>query len=210
MRRTRPRSSKLLFAASLVLGVVAALILRAHLERVEAAAASTGPGIATVVAAGDLERGATLSPTDLEVRRVPEEYRPPGSVTTRSALVGRRLAGAIGAGEPVTASRIAPAGGLVASAAPSSLRAVSVPTDLPAAAIAPGDRVDVFATYGAGQPHTELVAGSSEVIRVVAPDDLSGAVTLFVLVDPETAERLAFARAFADLSVAIQGSARGV
>ena len=205
MRRTRPRSSKLLFAASLVLGVVATLILRSHLARVEAAAAAAGPGVATVVAARDLERGATLAAPDLEVRRVPAEYRPPGAAASESDLVGQRLGSAISTGEPVTRSRIAPPGGPVASSVPPSLRAVSLGTDLPPAAIAPGDHVEVFATYGAGQPHTEVVAESAEVLRVLPGGELGG-VTLFVLVDRETAERLAFARAFADLSVAIAGS----
>jgi Flp pilus assembly protein CpaB len=90
-------------------------------------------------------------------------------------------------------------------------------------AVRAGDHVDVLGTFGAGgagQPHTETVAEGLEVLFVLGsgePGDQSGgdlsldvsgagagsAVTLIVLVAPYQEEKLAFARAFANLEVAI-------
>jgi Flp pilus assembly protein CpaB len=75
--------------------------------------------------------------------------------------------------------------------------------------VRPGDRVDVLATYGGERPHTETVASGLEVLRVMSPAT-SGAVgggaevpSLVLLVSPLDAERLAYAKAFADLTVSI-------
>jgi Flp pilus assembly protein CpaB len=80
----------------------------------------------------------------------------------------------------------------------------------------PGDRVDVVATYASGQPHSEVVVEAVEVLFVLGPSEGGGlgldagaagaeaAATLILLVSPDQEERLAFARAFANLEVAIQ------
>jgi Flp pilus assembly protein CpaB len=79
--------------------------------------------------------------------------------------------------------------------------------------------VDVVATYASGQPHSEVVVEAVEVLFVLGPSrsghggtlgldaGASGAetaTTLVLLVSPDQEERLAFARAFASLEVAIQ------
>ena len=114
--------------------------------------------------------------------------------------------------------------GPVASLVPQGLRAFAVPTSLPAGLVAPGDRVDVLATFNTGQPHTEIVVSGVEVLLVLGsgsngqsgtsgssrglgPDPAeagtSGANTVVLLVSPDQQERLAFARAFANLEVTI-------
>jgi Flp pilus assembly protein CpaB len=77
--------------------------------------------------------------------------------------------------------------------------------------------VDVLATYAQGRPYTETVATEVEILAVVGLGtlatpgadppalELEDAVTLVLAVTPDLAERLAYARAFADLSVAIVG-----
>jgi pilus assembly protein CpaB len=204
MRRTRPRTSRVLFALSIVLGVVATMAVQARLARLEARARAAGPRRAVVVAATDLARGTVLGPTMLTTRRFPEGSLPPDVLPSPEAAVGRTLAAAVAADEPITGLRLAPPGGPVAALIPPSFRAVPVPAALPASVVRAGDRVDVLATYATGGAHAETVVAGAEVLSVL-PAGSSGpaAVTLMVLVGPESAERLAFARSFADLSVAL-------
>ena len=76
----------------------------------------------------------------------------------------------------------------------------------PPGTVTAGDRVDVLATFATGQPHTETVVSGAEVLVVMAGqglDELGAGTTVVLLVSPEVAERLAFARAFADISLAV-------
>jgi len=120
--------------------------------------------------------------------------------------------------------------GPVASLIPQGLRAFAVPTSLPRGLVAPGDLVDVLATFNAGQPHTEIVVSSVEVLLVLGTNSMgqsgssisnagggpdldaggagvAGATTLVLLVSADQQERLAFARAFANLEVTMGPSA---
>jgi Flp pilus assembly protein CpaB len=85
-----------------------------------------------------------------------------------------------------------------------------------------GDHVDIIATYATGQPHSELAVEGVEVLFVIRPTsggggtpslelDPEGAAvaavtTLILLVSPDQEERLAYARAFANLEVAIESA----
>jgi hypothetical protein len=104
----------------------------------------------------------------------------------------------------------------VAALVPDGLRAVVVPSGVPRDTIRAGDRVAVYATYGGGRPHTELVASGLEVVRILtegaAGEEGIGAsitgdtgVALVLLVDGDAAARLAYARAFGQLQIAILG-----
>ena len=91
---------------------------------------------------------------------------------------------------------------------------------LPRSAVVPGDRVDIVATYASGQPHSEVAAEGIEVLFVLGPSaegtggsglgldaqaaGAQAATTLILLVSPDQEQRLAFARAFANLEVAIE------
>ena len=207
MRRKRPRSAKLLFLLSAVLALGATLVLRGHLLRLEARAAAAGPGQATVVAAVDLARGSTLEPGVLAIRSIPSAYRPPGALGRIEDAVGRTIATDVVTGEAVTTARLAGSGGPIAAAVPPGLRASPVAVAAPPGLLAPGDRVDVLATFAAGQPHTETVASGAEVLQILrGPSSFDELTTIVVLVSPETAERLAYARSFAELSIAIGSS----
>jgi Flp pilus assembly protein CpaB len=123
------------------------------------------------------------------------------------------------AGETLTRSRLAATTvGPVAALVPEGLRAVVVPSGAPAGTIRAGDRVEVYATYGGGRPHTELVATGLEVVRVLAGGTSDGSgvggtstsdpgVALVLLVDGDAAARLAYAHAFGQLQIAILGPA---
>ena len=212
MRRKRPRSSKVLFFLSLVIAIGATLVLRGHLLRLEARAAAAGPGTPTVVAAVDLPRGSTVEAGDVSVRFMPVAHRPPGALASVEQAAGRMLAADVVAGEPVTAARLATRGGPVAAMVPPGLRAVPVPAAFPAGLLAPGDRVDVLATFAAGQPHTEAVVEGAEVLSILGPEDTAfeGVTNVVLIVSPDAAERLAYARSFAELSISVTPSEEGV
>jgi pilus assembly protein CpaB len=204
MRRVRPRSSRILLVLSIALAGLATVGLRGHLARLEARAGVGGDAGPVVVAAADLERGTAVDPSAVEVRSIPRRYRPPGAVTAPDEVLGRVLAADVLAGEALTRARLAGPGGPVAALVPDGLRAFPVQAALPAGSVAPGDRVDVLATYPAGQPYTETVASAAEVLLVFeggSSQDLGPTVVL--LVGPETAERLAHAAAFAEISLAV-------
>jgi Flp pilus assembly protein CpaB len=205
MRRKRPRSSKLLLFLSVILAIGATLVLRGHLLRLEARAAASGPGIPTLIAEVDLARGVTVGSDDVSIRSIPEAFRPPGALASVEQAAGRILEADLVAGEPLTAPRLGGGGGPVAVMVPPGLRAVPIPAPTPAGLIAPGDRVDVLATFAAGQPHTETVVERAEVISILAPDPgaFEAVTSVVLVVSPETAERLAYARSFAELSISV-------
>lgn len=190
---------------SVVLGAVTTVALRDHLDRIEARAAEPGALTPVVVAARDLERGAELAADDVAIREVPEAYAPVAAIASAEGVLGRVLASDVLAGEALTASRLAPPGGPVAALIPDGFRALPVTVALPGGTVVPGDHVDLLATYAAGRPHTETLLEGVEVLRVLEAPSLEGvtAATLLLLVTPDAAERIAYAKAFADLSVTV-------
>jgi pilus assembly protein CpaB len=231
MRPRWSRSSRLYLTAGVALAMLGVLMLHAYLGRVANAAGSDGPTVPVVVAAADLVRGASVRPEELLVRTMPSAYAPPGAYRTIAQAAGRVALGDLSKGEAVTRTRLARVrAGPVASLIPEGLRAFAVPSALPGGTVVPGDLVDVLATYSSGQPHTETVVTGVQVLFVLgAGGPMSGGAgsdgpagglnggdaldaqaagvtapgTLILLVSPDQEGRLAFARAFADLSVAV-------
>lgn len=205
MRRKRPRASMALFALSLALAGAATLALRGHLARLEARAAMPTDAVPVVVAARDLARGTLLEPQALRETLIPARYAPPGAVASVGEAAGAALAADLAAGEPLTATRLVRAGP-VAAQVPAGLRAMPLSVSLPHGAVVPGDRVDVLAVT-AGTPMTETVAAGLEVLLVLrdaAPEGIGESVTTLVLLaSPDTAARLARARALSDLTAVI-------
>jgi Flp pilus assembly protein CpaB len=221
VRRRSSRSSWLYLAASVVLAVVAGLMVHSYLRRVEAGAGPIGPRFPVLVASQDITRGTTIAPGHVSVVQMPKTYVPPRPLSKVSQAAGRVALGDLLKGEVVTDHRLARVrAGPVASLVP------AVPTTLPAGTVQPGDHVDVLATFASGQPHTEVVVSGVEVLFVVRGGDFGGAAdersgfdavaagsspstTLILLVAPEQEERLAFARAFANLEVTIAPADEG-
>lgn len=221
MRRRRPRSPKFHVAAAAVMAGLAAVLLHGYLGSARAASAGSGPQATVVVAAGPIPRGAVLAASQLVLARMPQAYTPPGSIDAIAKAAGRVVLAGLAPHEVVTETRLARVrAGPVASLVPRGLRAFAVPTSLPVGAVVPGDRVDVVATYASGQPHSEVTAEGIEVLFVLGPSAGGGAggglgldaeaagsapaITLILLVSPDQEQRLAFARAFANLEVAVQ------
>jgi Flp pilus assembly protein CpaB len=198
--------SGVLLFLSVAMAVAATLALESHLRRVEAAAAAAGPGRPAVVVTSSLDRGSILSPDVLGVRRIPPEFLPPEALSRVSEAAGRTLAADVAAGEVLTGTRLAGAGGPVASMVPPGLVAFPVTSTLPPGSLVAGDRVDVLATYPT-RPFAETVAEGAEVLtvsRAGPPGQLGpGHASVLLLVSPEVAERLAHARSFAEVALAI-------
>lgn len=215
-RRRWPVASKILMALAFLLGSLAFVLVRGYQDRVEALRPAVGPMVPVVVASADLARGSILAEAMLESSTMPESFVPPGAVASPAAAAGRVLTADIAAGEVLTASRLsAPGAGPIAALVPEGLRAMAIAAPLPENALRPGDHVDVYATYGGGRPHTELAASALEILRIIAGSSGGGiagtttstdGITVVLLVDEAAASRLAYARSFAQLSVAILGA----
>ena len=217
LARRLPTSSKLLGLLAVASGASAWLLVHGYQARLEALRPAVGPAVPVAVAARDLARGEVLVPGALRVVEVPQRYAPPGAVADPAPVSGRVLLAPLAAGEPLTETRIAePRAGPVAALVDPGLRAVPVAVDVPPGSVRPGDLIDVLATFGGPQPHVETAAAGVEVLAVLRRGGQgegllgsgagSGPTHLVLLVTPETADRLAFARAFAELSVAVRSA----
>jgi len=208
--RRWPVASKAYFGIALLCALVAFGLTRGYAARLDAVRPDPGPLVKVVVASAPVTRGSPV--TDVDVRSIPEKYAPPGALTRPEQATGRVALTDIAAGEVITSNRVAaPRSGPVAALVPPGLRAVTIPVEVPAGALQEGDRVDVLATYGGDRTHVETVAQSLEVLSVIdtgtdalAPGAADAGTQLVLLVSPETAEQLAYAGAFATLSVSIE------
>ena len=214
MLRRWSTASRLFAFLAVASGIAAFAIVRGYAARLEALRPVIGRPMPVVIAAADLTRGTSIGASMVRVAPLPSMLAPPGTFPDATELEGRILLTDIAEGEAITRTRLAArSAGPVAALVEPGLRAAVVDSGLPPGAVRPGDRVDVLATYGGERPHTETVASGLEVLRVMAPSP-SGAVgsgseapSLVLLVSPLDAERLAYAKAFADLDVSISTSA---
>lgn len=214
-RRKLPRSSFVLVSISVVCALAAALVMRAYARRIDVVRPDGGLPIAVVAAAEHVARGDVLTEDALEVVTMPSRFAPPGAIRNPARATGRIVIADVAAGEIITQLRLAGAGsGPTASLVPPGMRAVQVPV-AGAMDVKPGDLVDVIATFGGGGAHTEVAGEALEVLSVgraggggsfgAATAPTSGRVGLVLLVTPTDAESLAFASAFATLSIAVRG-----
>jgi pilus assembly protein CpaB len=214
MLRRWSTASRLFALLAVASGIAAFAIVRGYASQLEALRPVVGQPMPVVIAAADLARGTSIGASMVRVAPLPSMLAPPGSFPDATELEGRVLLTDVAAGEAITRTRLAArSAGPVAALVEPGLRAAVVDSGLPPGAVRPGDRVDVLATYGGERPHTETVASGLEVLRVMDPSP-SGTVgsgsetpSLVLLVSPLDAERLAYAKAFADLDVSISTSA---
>jgi pilus assembly protein CpaB len=209
MLRRWSTASRLFAVLAVASGVAAFAIVRGYASRLEALRPIVGQPVPVVIAAADLTRGTAIGGSMVRVAPLPSLLAPPGAFPDATEVEGRVLLTDVAEGEAITRTRLAARSvGPVAALVEPGLRAAAVDSGLPPGAVRPGDRVDVLATYGGERPHTETVASELEVLRVMSPSP-SGAVggsevpSLVLLVTPLDAERLAYAKAFADLDVSI-------
>jgi Flp pilus assembly protein CpaB len=193
----------LLFAGAAALGA-------AHRPKRPAVA----PAASVVVAARLLPAGERLRPADLRVAQWPSSIRPSGAEAVANDLIGRRLAGPVGAGEPVTRFRLA-GSALTAGLPPGTVATpVLVQADV-RDFVRAGDRVDLIAAPPAaemsrlGSPPVDasVVASHIPVLAVVAPsanDPFAGSATQLVLAtDRDTAVRITALQATQTFAVVV-------
>jgi Flp pilus assembly protein CpaB len=201
--------SKVMALLAVVAGAGSFTLVRGYAADLEALRPVPGSDVAVVVAARDFERGSAIDEGSVRLQRMPSEYAPPGTLHSVEEAVGRTLGSDLAEGEAVTATRVGGAGGPVSSLVDGGLRAFVVGSGLPSGVLEPGDRVDVIATFGGPRPYTDTVGSGLEVLSIVEQDagtvQAGGATgpSLVLLVSPETAEQLARATAFGQLTVTI-------
>lgn len=201
--------SKVMALLAVVAGAGSFTLVRGYAAELEALRPVPGSNVAVVVADRDLERGSAIEEGSVRLQRIPSEYAPPGALHSVEDAVGRTLGSDLAEGEAVTQTRVGGAGGPVASLVDGGLRAFVVGSGLPSGVLEPGDRVDVIGTFGGPHPYTDTVASALEVLSIVEQDagtfQAGGATgpSLVLLVSPETAEQLARATAFGQLTVTI-------
>lgn len=161
-------------------------------------ASTRPPTVAVVVTAREVDGATSLRPADVRVTQVPAGAVPATALRTASQAVGRRLSGSAGAGEVLTARRLA-----AASAARSSLLTVGLAVD-PATAgmVQAGDRVDVFATRDDAAP--AAVVGRALEVAGTRLTSGSAEAVVYVRVLPQDAPMLLAAKARRALTVALR------
>ncbi len=196
-----------MWALAIAVALVTGAVVAGDLATLHRRAASLGPELDAVVAAHDLPVGATIRGGDLTRRRVHADQLTAGALTNPSAALGHVvtvpvLRGSYVARRHLTTRRRS---GLD-RALPPGTRAVRIPVD-GAIRPRPGAAVDVLATFPGDEPETVVVAAGALVLttdRGSDPDSVAGdAAGVTVLVDPDQAERLAFARANGVLDLAL-------
>ena len=199
-RFRRPRSP-VHTARRIVAALLAGLALVLAVRPASAPASAGAPDlIAVPVSASDLAAGRVLAVGDLDTADYPPDAVPDGVPADPDQLLGRVLAGAVRAGEPITDVRLLGAG-LTALLPEGQVAAPVRLADLAVAGLVrTGDRVDVLAT-APDAAAAEVVAGGALVLAATGADDGSGTGLLVLAVDGETAARLAAAATTATLTV---------
>src|SRR4051794_14550349 len=173
-----------------------------------------------IVAAADLDVGATLTREDVRIIDWPANAVPAGALTDPKDAIGRGLILPVIQNEPLLPNKLASteAGGGLPPAIPPGLRAVSVRVNEVigvAGYVLPGTRVDVVATVtatgGVSETTSKVVLTNVQVLAAgtkIERDTDKGkpmpvsVVTL--LVDPEEAERLTLASSEGKIQLALR------
>lgn len=168
-------------------------------SRMQPAAAKANAGTSVVVAAREIPAGTKI--TQQDVKTVPVPGAPPDSLISLEQAVDKVALSMIGAGDPVSSTKVASTGGGGGVGVPVGMRAISIQVADSSgilASVKPGHRVDVQAVQVRDTHDVELrtIAEDIEVMKVGPPDPAAGKSTLPVatlLVTPEEANVIALA-----------------
>jgi len=141
--------------------------------------------ITVVVASHDVPAGVEIQPADVELAQLHDDALAAGALTRASDAVGRYVAWPLVGGEPVlprmVQSQRSGSAVLAELGVPDGYRAIAVPVQ-PASAVggmlARGDRVDVYATPGAGHESTGVPQTSRDASQTQVPATGGGTVLL--------------------------------
>lgn len=119
-------------------------------------------GSPVVVAARDLRSGHVITASDLDVVDFPATARP-SNVLSRADAVGRRVAGPVRAGEPMTDRRVIEPRDLSGHGDDAVLTMVRLDDPSVVAGLRVGDRVDVVASVVDAETPTRVVARGATI-----------------------------------------------
>lgn len=202
--------SKVQLGAAVACAAISFLLVQGYTARVRAL--DPGELVEVVTVSRSIPRGSLLGRDDLAMLPKPSNFTPPDAITSVDEAVGQVLRADLVEGEVLTQTRLASGAGPVAALVPDGLSAIVVTTGLPEGLLIPGDRIDLVATYGGGQPWSETVATQIEVLDVLPTasgtiTEGTGGVQLVLLVDDTSAQEIAHAKAFAQIEAIVLGAA---
>ncbi len=162
--------------------------------------------VAMVVAAHDLTGGNVIAAADVKIVRTDPGLVPDGASGAVPPLVGRIVAGPMGAGEPVTDRRVL--GAALIAGYPAGL--VAAPVRIQDAAVVSllrvGDRIDIYSSNGDQDVAAPRVVSDVAVVALPISDaaDRDGALVVLAVTSYDAA-RLAQASATTQLSLSLRG-----
>jgi len=173
-----------------------------------------------IVAANDLDVGATLRREDLHVIDLPASSVPSTAVGNPDDVIGRGVILPIIQNEPILPMKLASkeAGGGLPPAIPTGFRALSVRVNEVigvAGYVLPGTRVDVVATVSPTDQHQDMtskviltnvqvLAAGTKIERDVQNNKPMPVTVVTLLVDPEQSERLTLAASEGKIQLALR------
>jgi Flp pilus assembly protein CpaB len=205
-RRKLPPATRLAFLGAVLCAGSAAWLVVAQMQAAQGA--GQGAGVSVVVAARDLEPGATIATGDVEVAPLDAAAVPPAAITDPTEPIGRLTLTPFAQGEVLTTTRLALAAGPASRSVPPGSVGVTLTPDASPAGLGGGDRVDVLATYATARPYTSAVAEDVVVLSVAeggaAFGQGSGPVVTLLL-DPYVAREVVRADVTAHVSLVVRG-----
>jgi pilus assembly protein CpaB len=173
-----------------------------------------------MVAASNLNLGASLRADDLRTVQWPTEAMPAGVFTTPNDLIGRGVIQPIAQNEPILPSKLAPvgAGAGLPPIIPDGMRALSVRVnDVIGVAgyVLPGTRVDVLVTVSPTQQvqdmtskviltNVQVLAAGTRIERNAEDDEPVSVSVVTLMVDPLQAEALTLASTEGKIQLALR------
>ena len=148
-------------ACSIVVVIVTVAVMWSLLARAEQGAERYGAVRGVVVASRDLDAGDLIDDEAAEVRNLPADARPPGSLGT---IDGQRLVDPVHRGQVIVRADVTLDRSPLAATLEPGRRAVAVAVDQAGLDLDRGDVVDVWTVDGTGA--MTIVAGAAEVVRV--------------------------------------------
>ena len=210
----------LVFVLAITAGGVLAFGTYNYTQKMPATRTVSIPTKPVVVAAADLDVGATLTREDLRVIDWPANAVPAGAITDPKDAVGRGLILPVIQNEPLLPNKLASsdAGGGLPPAIPPGLRAVSIRVNEVigvAGYVLPGTRVDVVATVSPTGSNTDMtskvvltnvqvLAAGTKIERDTERNKPMAVSVVTLLVDPEEAERLTLASTEGKIQLALR------
>ena len=190
--------------------IIVSLVAVAVLNTAAGFAAAPGSQRTVVIARSAIRAGTLITADQVRIQSWPAAIVPSDWPSDPAKLTGRMAVGAIGIGEPITATRL-----LTTAKASLPVGLVLAPARIADAAtvalVNPGDIIDVIASWPAGQTGPASATTIASHVRVAtvphpATSSLSNSVdgALLVLeVPPATAARIAAAAISARLSITL-------